>query len=122
MDAHLRRVANRFGRFAALSVGERKSLAGHARALLLVAVVACVRSVIGLTGHHVPFILYTRAVAVAAVSDGAASAIVAMLASMLVASVVEPAGLGTSARMLFAVESLGLIAVISSVSARVRTA
>jgi len=122
MDAHLRRVANRFGRFAALSVGERKRLAGHARALLLVAVVACVRSVIGLTGHHVPFTLYTLAVAVAAASDGAAPAIVAMLASMLVASVVEPAGLGTSARMLFAVESLGLIAVISSVSARVRTA
>src|SRR5262245_2907063 len=122
MDERLRRVANRFRRFAALSVEERKRLAGNARALLLVAGVACVRSVIGLTGHHIPFTLYTLAVAAAAASDGAAPGIVAMLASMLLASVVEPAGLSTSARMLFAVESLGLIAVISSVSARVRSA
>src|SRR5262245_22157977 len=122
MDERLGRFAHRFVRFAPLSPRERERLAGHAFALLFVAVIASVRSVIGLTGHHVPFTLYTIAVAAAAARGGAAAGIVAMLASMLVASIVTPAELDASARMLFAAESLALIAVIASVSAQVRSA
>jgi PAS domain S-box-containing protein len=120
MDERVNRFVSRFVRLAALSLGERQRIAGHARALLVVAVVACVRAVIGLTGHDVPFTLYPIAVAAAAALGGAAPAIVAMLAAMVVASVVEPAGLTASARALFAAESLGLIAVISAVSAQRR--
>jgi PAS domain S-box-containing protein len=122
MDGRLSRFAHRSLRFAALSARERERLAGHAFALLLVAGIACVRSVIGLTGHHVPFTLYIIAVAAAAARGGAAPAIVAILASMLVASIASPVGFDGSARVLFAVESLGLTAVIASVSARVRSA
>jgi PAS domain S-box-containing protein len=122
MDDRLSRLAHRFVRFAALSATERERLAGHAFALLLVAVITGVKAVIGLTGHHAPFTLYTIAVAAAAARGGTAAAIVAMLASMLAASVAGPAGLDASARVLFAAESLGLTAVIASVSARVRSA
>src|SRR5262249_47454530 len=52
MDRRLRGFADRFVRFVAVSQTERQRLAGHAFALLLVAAIAGVRSVIGLTGHH----------------------------------------------------------------------
>src|SRR5262245_30034987 len=122
MDGRLGRFAHRSVRFGPLSAKERERLAAHAFALLLVALIACVKAVIGLTGHHAPFTLYVIAVAGAAARGGAAPAIVAMLASMLAASVVEPVGPDASARVLFAVESLGLIAVIASLAARIRIA
>src|SRR5262245_33425999 len=116
MARRLRRFAQAVVRFAALSARERERLAGHAFALLVVAVIACVRSVIGLTGHHAPFTLYIIAVAAAAARGGAAPAAVATLASMLVASIGSPAELDASARVLFAAESFGITAVIALVS------
>src|SRR5262245_26006994 len=120
MDERLGRLAHRFVRVPALSAQERERLATHALALLFVAAIASVRSVIGLTGQSVPFTFYAIAVLAAAARGGLASALVAMLASMVVAAIDSRTTIDASARMLFAAESLGLTAVMSVVSARAR--
>jgi PAS domain S-box-containing protein len=122
MDERISRFAHRFVRAPDLSESERERLAGHAFALLVVAAMASVKSVTGLTGDHVPFTLYSIAVVAAAARGGVAAGVVAMLASMLAASLAAPGTIDVSARMLFAAESLGLTAVVVSVSARVRSA
>lgn len=121
MDTRFRAFVPRSLGLSALPPGERERLAAHAFALLMVATVASVKSVSGLTGHSVPFTFYTIAVAAAAARGGVAPAVVAMLASMLAAPLGAPAPIDASVRVLFAVESLGLVAVVCALTARVRT-
>jgi PAS domain S-box-containing protein len=121
MDERVSRFAYRFVRIPDLSASERERLGGHAFALLVVAAIASVKSVTGLTQDHVPFTFYTIAVVAAAARGGAAAAVVAMLASMVAASLAAPAAIDVSSRVLFAVESLGLTAVVMALSGRMRS-
>lgn len=120
MDTRFRAFVRRSLGLSGLPSHERARLAAHAFALLMVATIAIVKSVSGLTGHSVPFTFYTIAVAAAAARGGAAPAVVAVLASTLAAPVGSSAPIDVVARVLFATESLGLVVIVCSLTARLR--
>ena len=122
MNTRFSSFARRFVDLSALSPHERERLAAHAFALLMVAMIGILKAVSGLTGHSVPFTLYTIAVGAAAARGGAVAAVVAGLASMVAAPLGAPAPVDAAARALFAIEALGLTAVVCWVRSRLRTA
>jgi len=122
MNMRFSRFARRFSLPFALPPQERERLAGHAFALFMVAMIAILKAVSGLTEHSVPFTFYTIAVAAAAARGGAVAGVVALLASMVAAPLGAPTPVDATTRVLFAIESLGLAAVVCLVRGRLRTA
>jgi len=122
MNTRLGSFARRCVDLSGLPPHERERLGGHAFALLMVAIVAAVKTVSGLTGHSVPFTFYVIAVGAAAARAGAGAAVVAGLASMVAASLSASAPIDAAGQVPFAIESLGIVAVVCSVRARLRTA
>jgi PAS domain S-box-containing protein len=122
MNARFKSFSRRFVDLSALPPHERERLAGHAFALLMVATIAILKAVSELTDHSVPFTFYTIAVAAAAARGGAGAAVVAVLASMVAARLGAPGPVDAGARVLFALESLGLTLVVCSVRERLQTA
>ena len=94
----------------------------HLFALLLVAVVATAKHVIGLTDGSASFSVYLLAIAVSALRGGFAPACVALMASVLLAGADAPSAIGSAGRMVFALEGLGVAALVTAVSSRVRRA
>ncbi len=117
MLERIRVYARAVARFLeARSPEERRKRGHHAFALLLVAGVAIVKYVTGLTDERAPFTLYVLAVAAASARGGLESGLVATLASILAA------GIGPAAapsRLLFAVEGLMTALVVSTVRSSV---
>jgi hypothetical protein len=113
---YLRAVA-RF--LEARSPEERRKRGAHALALVLVAAVAAVKSVTGLTDEGAPFTLYALAVAAGAARGGLETGLVATLGSILAAAIVGAPAAGT-ARLLFAAEGLSIALVVSVVRSHVR--
>jgi PAS domain S-box-containing protein len=99
---------------------ERDRLASHAIALFLVATVAALKYVSGLTLHSAPFTLYAIAIAASAARGGFAPAVVATLASVLVAGIGAREPVDPDVRMLFVVEALALGGIVSFVAGRLR--
>jgi len=119
MLERIRVYARAVARFLeARSPEERRKRANHAFALLLVAGVAVIKHVTGLTDERAPFTLYVLAVAAAAARGGFESGLVATLASVLAAGF-GAALLGPS-RLLFAAEGLLAALVVSTVRSSVR--
>lgn len=105
------RVAVRF--LEPHSQQEREKRAAHAFALLVVCAVAIVKYVTGVTLHDSPFTLYVFAVAASAAHGGFAPAVVATLASIVVAG---PEG--TAARLAFGAEGVFVALVVSAIRSR----
>ena len=103
----------------ARSPEERRKRGAHALALLLVATVAVLRSVTGLTAGDAPFTVYALAVALGAARGGLETGLVATLASILAAGI-GPAPPDGYSRLLFAAEGLSIALVVSTVRSRVR--
>ena len=94
----------------------------HLFALLLVAVVATVKHVTGLTEGSAMYTLYMLAIALSALMGGFAPACIAVMASALLAGAYAHTASGPTDRVLFALEGLGMAAVVAAVSSRVREA
>jgi PAS domain S-box-containing protein len=94
----------------------------HLSALLLVAVVATAKHVTGLTEGSATYTVYMLAIAVSALVGGFAPACVAVMASVLLAGAYAHTANGSTDRLLFALEGLGMAAVVAAVSSRVRAA
>ena len=99
---------------------ERDRLASHAIALVLVAAIAALKYVSGLTLHSAPFTLYAVAVAASAARGGFAPAVVATLASVLVAGIGAAQPVDPDIRMLFVTEALAVGGIVSFVAGRLR--
>jgi PAS domain-containing protein len=91
-------------------------------ALLLVAVVATAKHVTGLTDGTASYTVYMLAIAASALLGGFAPACVAMMASLLLASAYAHSPIGSADRMMFALEGLGVAALVAAVSSRVHGA
>ena len=116
----IRSYAGAAARFLeARSPEERQKRSAHGLALLLVAAVAAVKYVTGLTDDDAPFTLYAIAVAAAAARGGLETGLVATLASILAVGIGLPPG-GADPRPLFAAEGLSVALVVSVVRSRVR--
>lgn len=116
LRAYLRVVA-RF--LEARSPEERRKRRAHGFALLLVAAVAVVKAVTGLTDEGAPFTLYALAVAAGAARGGLETGVVALLASIL-AGAAAAGPWSSPSRLLFGGEGLAIAAVVSVVRSRVR--
>jgi PAS domain S-box-containing protein len=101
---------------------ERERRRAHLFALLLVAVVATVKLVTGVTDGSASYTLYVLAIAVSALRGGFAPACVATMASVLLAGAHAHSTIGSADRMVFALEGLGVAALVAVVSSRVREA
>ncbi len=94
----------------------------HLFALLLVAVVATAKHVTGLTDGSALFSVYVLAIAVSALRGGFAPACVAVMASVLLAGADAHSATGSAGRLVFALEGLGVAALVAAVSSRVHGA
>jgi PAS domain S-box-containing protein len=122
MNTRVGPFARRPAGSSALPSHERERLATQVVALLMVAMIAILKAVTGLTGHSEPFTFYAIAVGAAAARGGAGPAVVAALASMVAAPLGAPAPIDAVARALFTIESLGLATVVCWVRAGVQSA
>ena len=136
IDTHL---ADRLRRFAAApscrAVGawiarvlspstpqEHESRRAHLFALLLVAVVATAKHVTGLTDGSASYAVYMLAIALSALLGGFAPACVALMASVLLAGADAHSSTGSASRLMFALEGLGVAALVAAVSSRLHGA
>ncbi len=115
LRAHLRAVARVL---EARSPEERRKRGAHGFALLLVAAVAAIKAVTGLTDEGAPFTLYALAVAAGAARGGLETGVVALLAS-IVAGAAAAGPWSAPSRLLFGGEGLAIAAVVSVVRSRV---
>jgi PAS domain S-box-containing protein len=100
---------------------EHERRRAHLLALLLVAVVATAKNVSGLTEGSATYTVYVLAIAVSALG-GFAPACVALMASVLLLGAPPHPAVGSVARIVFALEGLGVAALVVAVSNRVRAA
>jgi PAS domain-containing protein len=90
--------------------------------LLLVAVVATAKHVTGLTDGSASYTVYLLAIAVSALLGGFPPACVAVMASVLLVGVHAHSPIGSTGRILFALEGLGVAALVTAVRNRVSRA
>ena len=100
---------------------EHERRRAHLFALLLVAVVATAKDVSGLTDGSASYTVYVLAIGVGALG-GFAPGCVAMLASVLLVGVHEHSTIGSTGRLVFALEGLGAAALVAAVTSQVRRA
>lgn len=131
--AHLADRLRRWSAFPAYRVGsawmgrllspptpqEHERRRAHLFALLLVAIVATAKDVSGLTDCSASYTVYMLAIGVSALVGGFAPACVAMMASVLLVGVHAQPALGSAGRMVFALEGLGVAALVAVVRSRV---
>ncbi len=120
MQEGIRSFARLVARFLrAQSPQEREKRVEHAWALLLVAAVAIVKYVTGLTLHDAPFTLFLLVIAASAAWGGFAPALAATLASLLVVGL-RGGPPGAAARLLFLAEGLSVAFIVSAFRSRVQ--
>ncbi|HSK08521.1 MAG TPA: GAF domain-containing protein [Vicinamibacterales bacterium] len=91
---------------------EREKRAAYAFALLLVALVAAVKDVTGVTVNDAPFTLYAFAIAASAAWGGFTPALVTTLASLLVGGLGAAPPVTTESQLLFGAEGLSLAVIV----------
>jgi PAS domain S-box-containing protein len=101
---------------------EHERRRAHLFALLLVAVVATAKRVTGLTDGSESYTVYVLAIGVSAVVGGFAPAFVATMASVLLVGAHAHTAIGSPGRMVFALEGLGVAALVAAVRSQVRKA
>lgn len=106
--------------FDAHSPQEREKRAACLFALLLVAALATLKYVTGVTVHYAPFTLYAVAVAISAARGGIAPAVVATLASALLGGLGARPAPGAEARLLFTAEGLLIGFAVSTLRTRLQ--
>ena len=93
---------------------------GHLVALLLVAVVWSAKHVTGLTDGSALYTVYGFTIALAAMVGGLAPGAVATMAAVLLVNADAPASVFSAARMMFALEGLGLTVMVAGIRRRLR--
>ncbi len=100
---------------------EHERRRAHLAALLLVAVVTIAKDVSGLTDGSATYMMYVLAIAVSALG-GFVPGCVATLAAVLLLSAPGHPAITFGSRILFALEGVGVSALVAAISRRVRTA
>ncbi|MEO8259256.1 MAG: PAS domain-containing protein [Acidobacteriota bacterium] len=99
--------------------GDRRR--AHLAALIVVAVAATLKDVIGLTGGSATYMMYVLAIAISALG-GFTPGCVATLAAVLLLSAAGHPALSFGGRLMFVLEGVGVSALVAAVSHRVGTA
>jgi PAS domain S-box-containing protein len=94
----------------------------HLAALLLIAAVATIKHVTGLTEGSASYTVYAIAIAVSALIGGVAPAMVATMAAVLLADAFARAQIGAVERLIFAAEGMAVAVLVAGVRGRLRTA
>lgn len=119
MSKGIRLYAGKLSRFLAAGSQEERDLrAAHAVALVLAGAAGLLKYVTGLTLVDSPFTLYLVAVAASAAHGGFPPALVAVLASIVVAGLGGGSNLTVLARVVFAVEGVGVALIVSWLRSR----
>ena len=100
---------------------EHERRRAHLFALLLVAIVATAKDVSGLTDGSASYTVYVLAIAVSALGGFAPGCVATMASVLLVGASAHPA-IGSAGRMVFALEGLGVAALVAAVRSQVRRA
>ena len=101
---------------------EHEQRRAHLFALLLVALVATVTHVIGLTEDSAAFTVHLLVIVVIALRSGFAPACVATLAAVLLVDAHGPSAVGSTRRIVFALEGLGVAVLAGATIRRLREA